>query len=118
MTNTTLKQKLYDAWGERGALESTCRRVTLTLKEMGILTDATRTRYQLSKMEIIHPKVVAFVVAIAMQIDGNSYYTFSELHEFDVLFPYDLVISKEQLLMDSHFTSTHFGGEMTVALKK
>ena len=39
-------------------------------------------------------------------------------YEFDVLFPYDLVISKEQMLTDPHFTSTHFGGEMTIALKE
>ena len=58
------------------------------------------------------------MIAAAMKIDGKSYYTFNELHEFDVLFPYDLVISKEQMLTDPHFTSTHFGGEMTIALKE
>lgn len=118
VTNTTLKQKLYDEWGERGTLETTSRRVTLTLKELGILTDATRTRYTLNKMTITNPKVVAFILAAAMQIDGNSYYTFNELKEFDVLFPYEFTISKEQMLTDPHFTSTHFGGEMTIALRE
>lgn len=118
VTNATLKQKLYDEWGERGTLETTSRRITLTLKELGILTDTTRTRYTLNKMVITTPKVVSFVLAAAMQIDGNSYYTFNELHDFDVLFPYDYTVSKEQMLTDSHFTSTHFGGEMTIALKE
>lgn len=34
VTNAALKQKLYDEWGERGSLETTCRRVTLTLKDI------------------------------------------------------------------------------------
>lgn len=118
VTNATLKQKLYDEWGERGTLETTSRRVTLTLKELEILSDATRTRYALNKMTITNPKVVAFVLAAAMQIDGNSYYTFTELNDFDVLFPYEFTVSKEQMLTDPHFTSTHFGGELTIALKE
>jgi hypothetical protein len=32
-----IRQKLYDEWGERGSLEATTRRVTLTLKELGLL---------------------------------------------------------------------------------
>lgn len=118
ITNATLKQKLYDAWGERGSLEATCRRVTLTLKELGILSDATRTRYTLNKTTIINPKVISFMLATAMQIDGNSYYSFNELYEFDLLFPYEYTVSKEQILTDPHFTSMHFGGEMTIALKE
>lgn len=118
VTNAILKQKLYDDWGERGTLETTSRRVTLTLKELGILTDTTRTRYRLNKMELRHSKVVAFVLAAAMQIDGNSYYTFNELNEFCMLFPYDIIISKEEILTDPHFIATHFGGEMTISLKE
>lgn len=117
VTNATLKQKLYDEWGERGTLETTSRRVTLTLKELGILSDVTRTRYQLNKMEITNVKVVAFILAAAMRIDGNSYYAFSELYDFDVLFPYEYAISKEHLLTDPHFSSTQFGGGITFCLK-
>lgn len=118
ITNATLKQKLYDAWGERGSLEATCRRVTLTLKELGILNDATRTRYTLNKTTINNPKVIAFMLAAAMRIDRNSYYSFNELYEFDLLFPYEYTVSKEQILTDPHFTSMHFGGEMTIVLKE
>lgn len=118
VTNATLKQKLYDAWGERGTLETTSRRVTLTLKEFGILSDATRTRYVLNKTEILPYKVVAFLIATAMKLDGNSYYTFVELTEFEVLFPFEFSVAKELLLTDERFVTTHFGGEMTIALKE
>ena len=118
VTNVMLKQKLYDAWGERGTLESTARRVTLTLKEMGILKEATRTRYALNKIEIINNEAISYMLAVAMKIDKGSYYSFTELNGFDVLFPFDYNTSKEYILTDKHFLVTHFSGEMTISLKE
>ena len=117
ITNAIVKQKLYDEWGERGSLEVVSRRVTLTLKDFGILENTSRTRYTLNKHEILNNQVISFLLNVAMTMDGNSYYTFNELTEFYELFPFKYNISKEYLLQDSHFTTTHFGGEMTIALK-
>lgn len=58
ITNAMLKQKLFDEWGERGTLEATSRRVTLTLKELGLIKDASRTRYILTKQEITNTEVI------------------------------------------------------------
>lgn len=118
VTNATLKQKLYDAWGERGTLETTSRRVTLTLKELNILDNNSRTRYTVNKKEILPTSVINFLLAVAMKIDGNSYYVFTELTEFNILFPFEFQISKEALLTDERFVTTHFDGELTIALKE
>jgi len=72
----------------------------------------------LNKLTVNNPKVIVFMMATAMQIDGNSYYSFNELYELDLLFPFEFTVSKEQMLTDPHFTSMHFGGEMTIALKE
>ena len=118
VTNAMLKQKLYDEWGERGTLETTARRVTLTLKDFGILSDETRMRYKLHRTEITNDKVISFILAVAMRIDKGSYYSFTELTCFDILFPYEYKVSKEFILTDAHFMATHFGGEMTISLKE
>ena len=118
VTNATLKQKLYDEWGERGTLETTSRRVTLTLKELGILDNNSRTRYKVKKKEILHSPVINFILAVAMKIDGNSYYLFAELNEFEVLFPFKFQASKEALLTDDRFITTQFDGELTIALRE
>ncbi len=118
VTNVMLKQRLYDAWGERGTLESTARRVTLTLKEMGILKEASRTRYALNRTEITNNEVISLILAVAMKIDKGSYYSFTELNGFDVLFPFGYSVSKEYILTDKHFMATHFSGEMTLSLKE
>lgn len=118
ITNAMLKQKLYDTWGERGTLETTARRVTLTLKELGIISETKRTRYCLIKSELTNNDVISFILSVAMRIDNGSYYSFSELGEFDVLFPFEFIVSKEHILTDKNFMTTHFAGEMTISLRE
>ena len=118
VTNAMLKQKLYDAWGERGTLESIARRVTLTLKELDILKETSRTRYALNRIEITNNELISYILAVAMKVDKGSYYSFVELNGFDVLFPFDYMVSKEYILNDKHFMATHFSGEMTISLKE
>ena len=79
VTNPALKQKLYDDWGERGTLEATTRRITLTLKEMDILCNETKTRYILNKIPIKEEAVLDFITAQGMKLDGSSYYSYTEL---------------------------------------
>ena len=116
ITNAVLSQKLFDEWGERGALESTCRRVTLTLKDMGILETRTRLRYRLLKKTISNPDIVNFIIEIAMKADGASYYPFDRLSSFDILFPFEYVITKQQLMESNKFMIGIFGGELSVSL--
>ncbi len=117
VTNAILKQKLYDEWGERGTLEATTRRVTLTLKDMDILKAETKTRYVANKRIISNEKLVNFILSVAMRIAGNNYYSFTVIKAFPFLFPFEFSVSKEQLMTDERFIISNFGGELTVALK-
>lgn len=116
ITNTVLNQKLYDEWGERATLHTTCRRVTLTLKDMGILENETRTRYRLNKLAITNSAVVNFILSIAMKIEDSGYYPFVSLTEFDMLFPFKYQVTKEQLMECDKFSMSNFGGELSVSL--
>lgn len=115
VTNTVLNQKLYDEWGERTTLHTTCRRVTLTLKDMGILENKTRTRYRLNKQTITNPAVVNFILSIAMKIEDSGYYPFVSLTEFDILFPFKYQVTKEQLMKCEKFSMSNFGGELSIS---
>lgn len=117
ITNPMLKQKLFDEWGERGTLEATTRRITLTLKDMGILLNDSKTRYKLNKWDIRNDDVVNFMLWVAMLVDGNSYYSFVGLKNFDILFPFEYQLSKEQLMSNNKFIMTNFDGELSIALK-
>ena len=117
-TNSALKQKLYDEWGERGSLETTSRRVTLTLKDMGLLKVNERTKYSPEKMNINDEDVASFLVYVAMKLDGGSYYSLSSLSSFDILFPFQYSISKEWLVHDERFIAATFDGELTLSLSE
>ena len=51
-----------------------------------------------------------------MRIDGNSYYSYTDLKDFSVLFPFKYQISKEQLMADKRYTMTNFDGKLSIAL--
>ena len=117
ITTPMLKQKLYDEWGERGTLESTARRVTLTLKELGLLKAEKRTRYAIKEREVQDIEAVNFMLATAMTVDGSSYYSFASLTEFPFLFPFNYKVTKEQLMQDERFTLSTIDATLCVALK-
>ena len=112
-----LKQKLYDSWGERGTLETTSRRITLTLKEMGVLRSEAKTRYVLHKTPITNDKVLDFVIAQGMKLDGSSYYSYTELDHLNILFPFEYSVKKELLMQSEKYMMSGFGGEVAFTLK-
>ena len=116
ITNTVLQQRLFDEWGERGTLQTTCRRVTLTLKEMGILENETRARYRLKTQKINSPDVVNFIIGVAIKLDGTSYYPLSRVTAFDMLFPFEYSVTKQQLAECDKFSIGVFGGEVSLSL--
>ena len=118
VTNPALKQKLYDDWGERGTLEATTRRITLTLKEMDILRNETKTRYILNKLPVQTEAVLNFVITQGMKLDGSSYYSYTELGNLYILFPFKYQVSKEMLMNEDRYTMTGFGGEVSFTLKE
>ena len=118
VTNPALKQKLYDDWGERGTLEATTRRITLTLKELGILKNEVKTRYTLHKIVIESDAVLNFLITQGMKLDGSSYYSYTELGSLYILFPFKYQVSKEMLMNEDRYTMTGFGGEGSFTLKE
>ena len=118
VTNSALKQKLYDDWGERGTLEATTRRITLTLKEMDILRNETKTRYILNKIPVQTEAVLNFIITQGMKLDGSSYYSYTELGNIYILFPFMYQVSKEMLMQEERYAMTGFGGEVSFALKE
>ena len=69
------------------------------------------------KHTVTRPNVVNFMVRVAMKVDGNSYYSFTDLNAFNVLYPFEYKVSKEELMSGNSFVVTNFGGELSVALK-
>jgi hypothetical protein len=117
ITLTQLKQKMYDEWGERTTLYHSTDKIIATIKELGVISCEKPGKYIINKRAVNKESLVNFLLLVAMKVDGNSYYTFTDIKSFDVLFPFEYQIGKEQLMLDQHFTITNFGGETTVSIR-
>ena len=117
ITVKQIKQKLYDEWGERATLLHTTDKILATMKELGVITNVKIGTYAIHKHIIKADLVTTMVILTALKTMGSEYCNFGELTEFNVMFPFEYSISKEQFVADERFILTTFGGEVTVALK-
>ncbi len=118
ITTAVLKQKLYDEWGERSTLEPTSQRVTLMLRELGLLKAAARTRYVPHKINLVSDDTTEFLLEVMMRIGGSGYYSISELGELPILFPFGYCVKKEKLMQSKHLSLSSIGGQLSVSPNK
>ena len=114
ITTPMLRQKLFEEWGERGALESISRRVTLTLKELGFLSSVKRTRYRVNQIVVDDPKLVNFLIYVALKSERVEYLPISELEHLSIMFPFIFHISNEQFIGDNRFLLNTFNSDLTI----
>ena len=117
ITTHALKRKLYDSWGERGTLEATSRRITLTMKELGILSDEKRGKYEVKRKAVNNQRTIDFMLYVAINIDDSGYNTFSEIKEFSLLFPYEYEVDKDAIMECEWFDVSNYAGERTISIK-
>lgn len=117
ITLAQLKQKLFDEWGERTTLYHSTDKIIATMKDFSALSCDKPGKYHLCKHAINNEQIVNFMMMVAMKVDGNSYYTYTDLANMGILFPFSYQLQKEQLMSDERFVINNFGGELTVALK-
>ena len=113
-----LKQKLFDEWGERSTLYHSIDKIIQTMKELGVITAKKPGNYTVLKHSVNKSEIVQFMLHVALKVDGNSYYSYSELNDFDVLYPFDYQVSREMISSDDMFISSNLGGELSIALKE
>lgn len=112
-----LKQKLYDEWGERSTLYHSTDKIMATMKDFGAINAEKRGVYHIVSSKVNNDDIAVFLLRTAMKVDGSSYYSFTDLNSFNVLFPFRYDIAKETLMERECFIVTNFGGGLTVSLK-
>jgi len=117
ITLAQLKQKLFDEWGERATLFHSTDKIIKTMKELGALYCDKPGKYYIENHSVNNDQLLNFMLFVAMKVGGNSYYTFSDLANMGILFPFEYQLRKEQLMTDERFVINNFGGEITVAIK-
>ena len=112
-----LKKKLFDEWGERTTLFHSIDKIVSTMKELDALRCEKVGKYIVPKHTIEKDELISYLIWCVLKVDGNSYYSFVDLNAFNMLFPFEYAVGKEQLMLDDRFSVTPFDGQLTVALK-
>lgn len=117
ITLKQIKQKIFDEWGERATLYHTTDKIIATMKELGVITKVGLGTYTISKHRIKDDAVTTIVIQTALKTSNTGYCDFNQLTDFNVMFPFEYTVSREQLVSDDRFILTNMGGELTVTLK-
>ncbi len=117
ITLKQIKQKIFDEWGERATLYHTTDKIIATMKELGVITRIGLGTYTIRKHRIKADAVTTIVIQTALKTNNTGYCDFNQLTDFNVMFPFEYTVSREQLVSDDRFILTNMGGELTVTLK-
>ena len=100
ITLAQLKKKLFDEWGERTTLFHSTNKIITTMKELGALSCDKPGKYHIEKHSVNIKQIVNFMLLVAMKVGGNSYYTFADLANMGILFPFEssiILVAKSRL---------------------
>ena len=92
-----IKQKMFDEWGERATLMHTTDKIIATMKELGVISNVKFGVYTINKQIIKADMVTAMVIQTALKTEAKGYCNLAELTDFNVMFPFEYTVSKEQL---------------------
>lgn len=112
-TPAQLRQKVFDAWGERSTLYYSVDKILATMRNLGVL-QTEKGKYSVAPLDITCAEVASVLLQAVMQENGTGYVAYSEINSIAELFPFRYSLSKEQLMKDQHFTMSVFGGEQMV----
>lgn len=118
ITTAQIKAKMADEYGERGVIGFASEKMISTMRQLGGVQSPQTGKHAVGKIDVKEEKVVAFLIRVAMTLDGSSYCSFSALTEFPFLFPYKFRVMKEQLMADERFTLSIFDSALSVSLKE
>jgi len=118
ITTTQIKQKMFDQFGERNLIKFATTKIISTMKGLEAVRSIQTGKHEAVVKNISNEEIIAFMLEVAMFLDGSSYYSFSSLTESTFLFPFKYRVSKEQLMQEERFTLSTFDATLSVAMKQ
>lgn len=118
ITTRQIKQKLFDAWGERSTLYHSIDKLISTLKALDVLENRKVGVYSIKTHAFSKPEIVNFLLYTIMKIDAAGYYSLLDLEHSLYLFPFEYQVKKESIMEDDRFLLGTFGGQISFSLKR
>lgn len=118
LTNSQLKTRMYDVWGERSTLLYSIDKNIKTLKDIGVIETIKTGHYKTVTFKVEDSKAINLIIATLLATKDKLYVGLNEIEKSYEFFPFSYEYSLEELQESELFSFDKFGGEIAVSLNK
>lgn len=115
---STLKDKVFEQWGERATLYHSLDKIMATFIELGALERIGNGLYKQKNKLTVNKKAKKLILHTMLILNGGNSINMDNLNDNPVFFPFEYNITMEDLLYNENVTVQRFGDMFTVELKK
>jgi hypothetical protein len=116
-TTGWLKQKMFEAWGQRVTVDDSLRHILHTLHNFGFIVSPKVGTHKINTQKIEDSLIIDLILRTVLHMTGRAYYEINKLSGVTQMFPFNYAISLEWLHNSPEYVLGNYGGRMTVALK-
>ena len=105
-----LKEKLYEAWGERSTLLHSVDKILRTLRDMGAIENVKQGNYTVQKTAVTDDLSKCVLVRTILMLKEKAYYEPSELMSVPAFFPFSFEVNHQWIHEMGCFQVGSFAG--------
>ena len=109
-----LKEKLYEAWGERSTLLHSTDKILRTLHDMGAIRRIKQGAYAIQTTTISDDRSKCILVKTILSLKEKAYYEPAELMSVSAFFPFHFEVSPQWIHEMDCFHVGNFGGNLVL----
>ena len=116
-TTAWLKEKMYEAWGERETIADSLKYILQTLKDFGVISSPKTGTHMITVRNIESMQAINVLLMTILHLNGKTYREIADLTNVSYMFPFRYSVSLEWLHNSTDYVLNNYGGKMTLALK-
>lgn len=109
-----LKERLFEAWGERSTLFHSVDKIMKTITDLGAVKRVKTGAYHAQKTHVTDDETLFVIVKTILKLKEKAYYEPNELSSVSAFFPFDYQISHHWVHQHECFQVGNFGGKMVL----
>ena len=116
-TTTWLKEKMFEAWGQRETIADSLKYILQSLRDFGVIERPKIGSHRSIIRDVESVDVINVILKTILNMKGRSYYEVTELKNVPQMFPFNFSVSLEWLHNSPEFHLNSYGGKMAVSMK-
>lgn len=116
-TTTWLKEKMYEAWGERETVADSLKYILQSLRDFGVIVRPKIGTHRVNVQRVESIDVISVMLMVSFHLKERAYYDVSELSNISQMFPFNYMVPLEWLHNSPNYVLSNYGGKMTVAIR-